>query len=127
VSRYDTEPVVPPRPTQKTAPIANAEKEIVTLLTLDRKLLILVSLAGGPKHGYALMNDIMNSTGVRIGAGTLYGCIATLEAAGMIVALPTDARRRPYQLTSEGKRDLEEYLAASTSVAKLGLSRLATP
>ncbi len=89
--------------------------------------MILVSLAGGPKHGYALMKDIMKYTGVRIGAGTLYGCIANLEAAGMIVALPVDTRRRPYQLTSQGRRDLEEHLTASSSVAKLGLSRLATP
>lgn len=96
----------------------------LTRLTLDRRLLILVSLAGGPKHGYALMKDITTSTGTRIGAGTLYGCIAGLEADGMIVALPSENRRRPYELTPRGKQVLQEHLVTSARVAKLGLARL---
>ena len=86
----------------------------------------MVSLAEGPKHGYALMKDIKESTGVRLGAGTIYGCIAGLEADGMIVALPAESRRQPYELTSKGKHELEEHLTASARMAKLGLSRLST-
>ena len=43
-------------------------------------LLILASLAGGEKHGYAMMEDIYTMTGVRLGAGTLYGAITRPRA-----------------------------------------------
>ena len=36
-------------------------------------LLILVSLADGPKHGYAMTQDIAALTGQKLGPGTLYG------------------------------------------------------
>jgi len=42
-------------------------------------LLILVSLADGPKHGYAILEDIDQLAGVRLGPGTLYGALARLE------------------------------------------------
>src|SRR5215467_11811459 len=42
----------------------------------DPSLLILASLAGGPKHGYAMMEDIEAMSGVRLGPGTLYGALA---------------------------------------------------
>ena len=73
----------------------------------DAKLLILTSLAGGPKHGYAMIEDIASITGVRLGPGTLYGAISRLEADGMIEALESDDRRRPYQITTRGRRHLE--------------------
>ena len=43
-------------------------------------LLILVSLADGPKHGYAVTDDIADFAGVRFGPGSLYGAIARLES-----------------------------------------------
>ena len=36
----------------------------------DAALLILTSLAGGPKHGYAMIEDIATMSGVRLGPGT---------------------------------------------------------
>ena len=45
----------------------------------EPSLLILASLAGGPKHGYAMMEDIEAMSGVRLGPGTLYGALARLE------------------------------------------------
>ena len=45
----------------------------------DRSVLILTSLAGSPKHGYALIKDIEDFAGVTLGAGTLYGALAKLE------------------------------------------------
>src|SRR5258708_23683291 len=73
----------------------------------DASLLILTSLAGGAKHGYAMIEDIRTITGARLGPGTLYGAIARLEADGMIEAPQSEDRRRPYQITSAGRRRLE--------------------
>ena len=50
----------------------------------DPNLLILSSLAEGAKHGYAMMEDIEQFAGVRLGPGTLYGAITRLEQAGWI-------------------------------------------
>ena len=44
----------------------------------DPPVLILTSLASGPKHGYALLQDIQSFAGVTLGPGTLYGAIARL-------------------------------------------------
>ena len=46
----------------------------------DRSILILTSLADGPKHGYALIKDIEDFAGTTLGAGTLYGALAKLGA-----------------------------------------------
>lgn len=50
----------------------------------DPALLILASLAGGEKHGYAMMEDIEAMTGVHLGPGTLYGALSRLEQSGLI-------------------------------------------
>ena len=47
-------------------------------------LLILVSLAGGDKHGYAMIEDIEQLSGMRLGPGTLYGALARLERRGAV-------------------------------------------
>jgi DNA-binding PadR family transcriptional regulator len=90
----------------------------------DAKLLILTSLAGGPKHGYAMIEDIASITGVRLGPGTLYGAIARLETAGMIQALESDDRRRPYQITLHGRRHLEAEIGGMRGLVATGLRRL---
>jgi DNA-binding PadR family transcriptional regulator len=89
-------------------------------------LLILASLAGGEKHGYAMMEDIQAMTGVRLGAGTLYGAITRLEQGGLIESLPAVERRRPYRLTAEGARLLRQTLSELEKFASQGLKRLAT-
>jgi DNA-binding PadR family transcriptional regulator len=88
-------------------------------------LLVLVSLADGAKHGYAMIEDIAAVAGVRFGAGTLYGAIARLESRGLIQALPVDDRRRPYVLTASGERLLRARLSALQSVTRVGQRRLA--
>ena len=91
----------------------------------DPSLLILASLAGGEKHGYAMMEDIQAMTKVRLGAGTLYGAITRLEQAGLIEALPADERRRPYRLTAQGVTLLRQTLSDLERFAGIGLKRLA--
>ena len=93
---------------------------------LEPALLILVSLADGPKHGYAMIEDIDGVAGVRLGPGTLYGAISRLESRGLIEALEPDQRRNPYRLTGAGERSLRERLQSLTSVARVGSERLAT-
>lgn len=92
----------------------------------DPALLILASLADGPKHGYAMMEDIETLAGVRLGPGTLYGALTRLEERGLIEALPASERRRPYRLTAIGETTLREQLRSLEQFATAGLRRLAT-
>ena len=87
--------------------------------------LILSSLAGGAKHGYALTKDIAAFAGVRLAPGTLYEALSRLEASGLIEPLPSEDRRRPYQLTATGAAALQEHLQTQRRVADVGLRRLA--
>jgi DNA-binding PadR family transcriptional regulator len=88
-------------------------------------LLILISLADGPKHGYAMTRDIEVVSGQKLGPGTLYGAITRLEALKWIEPLPADDRRRPYRLTGAGQRVLRARLASLQAMMRAGRSRLA--
>jgi DNA-binding PadR family transcriptional regulator len=87
--------------------------------------LILSSLAGGSKHGYALMQDIEGFAGVTLRPGTLYGALSRLEGLGLIESLEGDGRRRPYRLTDPGAAALDVQLSAQRRVVDVGLHRLA--
>jgi DNA-binding PadR family transcriptional regulator len=87
--------------------------------------LILSSLAGGAKHGYALTRDIEDFANVRLAPGTLYEALSRLEGQGLIEALESKDRRRPYQLTAAGAEALRAHLQVQRSVAEVGLRRLA--
>ena len=74
---------------------------------------LLLALADGDKHGYAVMKDVARRSGgrVRLSAGTLYGLIRRLVSEGMIVetderpvAELDDERRRYYRLTEFGQQ-----------------------
>jgi len=88
-------------------------------------LLILTSLADGPKHGYAITEDIADIAGVRFGAGTLYGALARLESRGLIERLASEDRRNPYRLTPLGEKALRARVASVTAVARTAQRRLA--
>src|SRR5437870_13293350 len=87
--------------------------------------LILASLADGAKHGYALTKDIEAFAGVRLAPGTLYEALARLDAQGLIEAVESDDRRRPYRLTVAGATVLRAHLEAQRAAAETGLRRLA--
>jgi DNA-binding PadR family transcriptional regulator len=72
---------------------------------------VLAAMAGGEKHGYAILKDVAEQTqgDVRLSAGTLYGIIKRLLAEGMIVESNhrpapqhDDSRRRYYRLSDWG-------------------------
>jgi len=90
----------------------------------DPAMLILACLAGGEKHGYAMMEDIEATAGVHLGPGTLYGALSRLEQYGLIESLPADERRRPYRLTGQGTSFLRQYLASLEKFVSLSLKRL---
>jgi DNA-binding PadR family transcriptional regulator len=77
---------------------------------------ILLALADGEQHGYAIAQAVeeLTSGTVRMGPGTLYGSIGRMVANGLIEELVRarsrggdDARRRFYRLTTLGRRVLE--------------------
>src|SRR5258707_14577932 len=86
--------------------------------------LILSSLADGAKHGYALTRDIEDFSGVRLAPGTLYEALSRLEGQGLIEALASTDRRKPYQLTAVGATALRAHLDDQRRVADVGLRRL---
>jgi DNA-binding PadR family transcriptional regulator len=92
----------------------------------DPGLLVLTSLADGPKHGYAITTDVERLAGVRLGPGTLYGALARLEERGLIEALPAEDRRRPYRLSAAGEAALGVELQQLKRLTNRGLARLRT-
>ena len=90
----------------------------------DPTLLVLASLADGEKHGYAMMEDIQQFAGVRLGPGTLYGAITRLEERGWIRPVAGGGRRQPYSLTAAGKRHLEGEVATLDQIVKTAARRL---
>lgn len=87
-------------------------------------LFILISLADGNKHGYAIMEDIERSYDIKLGPGTLYGAISRMEKSKLIRAIPSQDRKKPYQITSDGRQYLQEKLEEIEVVTKLGYKRL---
>ena len=69
---------------------------------------VLLSLADGEKHGYAILKEVSARTEGRVAlsTGTLYGIIKRLLADGWIrqSALGSNERRRAYRLTAAGRR-----------------------
>ncbi len=90
----------------------------------DPGLLVLISLAGGPKHGHAILLDVAGFADLRLGPGTLYGALARLEEAGLIEALPVDGRRQPYRLTEGGAVALRGRLTGLDMAVRVGLRRI---
>jgi DNA-binding PadR family transcriptional regulator len=72
---------------------------------------ILLALADGPAHGYAIMQAVEQETAgtIRLGPGTLYGAIRRLRADGLIAEIDADgdASRRSYRLTTDGRSALK--------------------
>lgn len=90
----------------------------------DTQFLVLASLAGGPKHGHAMLDDIHTMCGSRLGPGSLYGAIARLEQQGWIEPLPVEDRRKPYQLTHRGQQAFAAKMTTLQRIVGHGAGRL---
>jgi DNA-binding PadR family transcriptional regulator len=75
---------------------------------------ILLSLAGGDRHGYAMMKDARapEGGGIAMGPGTLYGTLERLLRDGLVLETDTsdNERRRYYRLSDAGRVALETEL-----------------
>ncbi|MFE7405142.1 PadR family transcriptional regulator [Isoptericola sp. NPDC057559] len=93
--------------------------------------LILSALAQGASHGYGISKDVEESSGGRVTlrAGTLYGAIDRLVAAGLVEVdheEVVDSRlRRYYRLTAEGGTRLGAEARRAEAQARQALDRLA--
>jgi len=94
--------------------------------------LILLSLAGDRKHGYAILKDVeaLSRGAVQLSTSTLYGALGRLEEQEMIVRIAEDSDahsgpglpRKFYQLTARGRRMLKAETARLQRLA--GIARL---
>lgn len=91
---------------------------------------ILLALADGEKHGYAIMREVADDTGekVRLGPGTLYGSIQTLLDAGYVAesgerADAGDERRRYYRLSGAGRSALKAETERLVELLRLARSK----
>ena len=89
---------------------------------------ILLALADGPKHGYAIMKEVEEMTGgqITLGPGSLYGSIKRLLKDKVIaetdhrpIRALDDERRRYYQLTDHGRRVLAAEVERLASAVRL--------
>ena len=92
---------------------------------------ILLALADGEKHGYAIMLEVEKNTqgSVKMGPGTLYGSIKRMLASGLIEESDErpdpsldDVRRRYYRLSGLGQKTLHlqvKFLERQLNVARL--------
>ena len=92
-------------------------------------LLILMSLAGQPRHGYALLRDIegLSKGRVRLSTGTLYGAIRRLLDDGWIERFDqpdTSRDKQAYRLTPAGRRQLQAELSRMRELTRTGMVRL---
>jgi DNA-binding PadR family transcriptional regulator len=92
-------------------------------------LLILMSLAGEPRHGYALIQDIerLSQGRVRLSTGTLYGALPRLLEEGWIERFAQEDKSREkqaYRLTASGRRQLELELDRMKRLTKAASLRL---
>ena len=102
-----------------------------TVALSEPVLLVLLSLAEQPRHGYSILKDIesMSGGGVLLSTGTLYGALQRLLENGWIERVEEDSTprdRRTYRLTSRGRRNLQmeiERMRHLTKVAALRTAR----
>lgn len=94
-------------------------------------LLILLSLAARPRHGYALMKDIeaLSNGRVLLSTGTLYGALRRLLEDGWIERFKQDDTSRDkqaYKLTLDGRRQLQLELDRMKQLTRAAITRLRT-
>jgi DNA-binding PadR family transcriptional regulator len=94
-------------------------------------LLILISLADQPRHGYALIQDVAELSGgrVRLSTGTLYGALRRLLEDRWIERYEqedTSRDKQAYRLAAAGRRRLRAELERMKQVTRAAAARLGT-
>ena len=88
-------------------------------------LQVLVAVAEGPKHGWAIAGEIEERTGRRPQPATLYGTLSRLEERGWIAGLEPEGRRRPFAITPAGETVLRARLSELDQLLRAGRRALA--
>ncbi len=93
-------------------------------------LLLLLSLADQPRHGYSILKDVATMSGgrVQLSTGTLYGALQRLLNQGWIERFEENEStrdRRTYRLTSRGRRNLQAEVERMRHLTKLAGLRIA--
>jgi DNA-binding PadR family transcriptional regulator len=106
-----------------------ADEQVEAASITEPVLLILLSLAEAPRHGYALLKDIeaMSSGRVRLSTGTLYGALHRLLESEWIERFDSDdtsREKRSYRLTARGQRVLGLEIDRMKQLTRLGSARL---
>jgi DNA-binding PadR family transcriptional regulator len=99
----------------------------------EATLCILISLLPGPRHGYAIMQDVRALSGGRVmlSTGTLYGALKRLLEAGWIARdasdpdTPSGRAQKHYRLTEGGRRVFNAELARMQELLKIARTRAA--
>jgi DNA-binding PadR family transcriptional regulator len=88
---------------------------------------ILLALAGGEKHGYAIMKEaaLPAGGGIALGPGTLYGTLDRLIRDSLVeeTGVTDDARRRYYRITELGQRALAAETARLAALLRTARAR----
>jgi DNA-binding PadR family transcriptional regulator len=94
--------------------LQNNKIRLNDLLPLTPRMLhVLLALTDGPLHGYAIMEEVEQASSgrVRVGPGTLYEALQSLEKKGLVEVVPNkpgdDPRRRYQKLTPLGRKVLQ--------------------
>jgi DNA-binding PadR family transcriptional regulator len=83
---------------------------------------VLLALADGPLHGYAVMKQVEEQSGVTMGPGTIYGSLQRLEEAGWVEVSSADGdarRTRRFALTGDGREALRAEAGRLSRLAHL--------
>jgi len=93
-------------------------------------LLVLLSLAEQPRHGYSILKDVerMSDGRVALSTGTLYGALQRLLNQGWIERFEEDEGprdRKAYRLTTQGRKVLQTEVARMRQLTKLANLRTA--
>ena len=94
---------------------------------------VLLALAEGPSHGYAIGKDVEERSGGRLDptTGTLYQVLQRLAADGLIVATRSpagaDERRKYFALTAQGRRTAAAEAARLDALVRMARKRKLYP
>jgi len=95
---------------------------------------VLLSLAGGDRHGYGIIKEVLRHTNdkVRLGPGTLYGTLQRLMETGWVEESvgpghSSDERRRYYRLTRPGREALTAEVERLDSLVRAARAERIVP
>lgn len=102
------------------------KNEITKYLPLTEATYYIMLALIEPRHGYAVMQKVeeISRGQVRVGPGTLYGVITTLEKENLIVKVKEEDRRKSYSLTDRGRAVLAEQIKRLETMSQSGMVAL---